>query len=357
MVRVGLCALTLIPDVVGGSETAFRALLRELPKFPDIDPLVYLSKISADAHEDLNHTVVMSYRANRSNRGRLLGMSEATYRGSKIRREMGLDRLDVLHFPFSTMIPTVESVPTVSSILDVQHEYVPQFFSKPEIAYRRLIYGRTARKSDLVIAISHHAADTIHERLGVPRERIRVIYLGADPQTFSPGPEARKPFLLYPANNWPHKNHQRLYEALMILRRTHPELELVITGSGHVGTELPEGVIARGRVSTPELVRLYRTASALVYPSLYEGFGLPVIEAMSTGCPVASSNVSSLPEVCGDAAMLFDPNSVEGIVEAVDRLLSDPAPYVARGLERAPMFTWEKTAAAHVDVYRELAQR
>jgi glycosyltransferase involved in cell wall biosynthesis len=82
-----------------------------------------------------------------------------------------------------------------------------------------------------------------------------------------------------------------------------------------------------------------------------------VIEAMSTGCPVASSNVSSLPEVCGDAAMLFDPYSVEGIVEAVERLLADPAPYVARGLERAPLFTWEKTAAAHVDVYRELAQR
>ena len=355
MVRVGICALTLIPDVVGGSETAFRALLRELPKFPEVDPLVFLSKIGADAHEDLNHAVIQAYRANRSNRGRLLGMSEATYMGSKIRREMQLDRLDVLHFPFSTMVPTVESVPTVSSILDVQHEYIPEFFSKPEIAYRRLIYGRTARKSDLVIAISHHAADTLHDRLGVPRERIRVIYLGSDPAIFSPSDLKREPFLLYPANNWPHKNHQRLFEAFAVLRCSRPDLKLVLTGQGHVGTPLPEGVVARGRVSLPELVRLYRTASALVYPSLYEGFGIPVIEAMSTACPVASSNTSSLPEVCGDAAVMFDPYSVEAMVDAVDRLLADPLPYVERGLIRAPQFTWAKTAAAHVEVYRELA--
>ena len=357
MVRVGLCALTLIPDVVGGSETAFRALLRELPKFPDIDPLVYLSKISADAHEDLPHDVIMRYRANRSNRGRFLGMSEATFAGGQIRKEMKLDRIDVLHFPFSTMIPTVTSVPTISSILDVQHEFIPQFFSAPEIAYRKLIYGRTARKSDRVIAISHHAADTIHERLGVPRERIRVIYLGSDPATFSPGDEQRESFLLYPANNWPHKNHARLYEALAILRRDRPELRLVITGSGHVGMPLPEGVEARGRVSTPELVRLYRTASAMVYPSLYEGFGLPVIEAMGTACPVAAANTSSLPEVCGDAAVLFDPTSAEAIAEGVTRLLADPAPYVERGLARAPLFTWHKCATEHVALYRELAQR
>jgi glycosyltransferase involved in cell wall biosynthesis len=355
VVRVGICALTLIPEVVGGSETAFRALLRELPKFPDVEPLVYLSKVSADAHEDLNHNVIQTYRANRSDRGRVLGMSEAAYVGGKVRREMQLDRVDVVHFPFSTMIPTIDDKPTVSSILDVQHEYIPEFFSKPEIAYRRLIYGRTARKSTLVIAISEHAATTIHERLGVPRERIRVIYLGSDPSTFFPLDGPREPFLLYPANNWPHKNHQRLFEAFAILRRSRPDLRLVLTGQGHVGTPLPDGVVARGRVSLPELVRLYRTASALVYPSLYEGFGIPVIEAMSTACPVASSNASSLPEVCGDAAVLFDPYSPEAIAEGVERLLANPRPYVERGLERAPLFTWEKTAAAHVAVYRELA--
>ena len=100
----------------------------------------------------------------------------------------------------------------------------------------------------------------------------------------------------------------------------------------------------------------FRASRDFLVPALRDlGFGIPVIEAMSTACPVASSNSSSLPEVCGDAAVLFDPYSPEAIAEGVERLLADPAPYVSRGLARAPMFTWEKTAAAHVAVYEELA--
>ncbi len=354
MIRVGISALTLIPGVVGGSETAYRAILRELHQHPDVLPHVYLPKIAPAAAEGHAYSVIQSYPASTSTPGRLLAMGTSLVVGGRIRREMRLDQLDVLHFPFSTMIPRVMSVPTVTSILDVQHEYLPEFFSKPELAYRKLIYGRSARDSTLVIAISHHAANAIHERLHVPRERIRVIYLGADPAIFSPGNLERESFLLYPANNWPHKNHQRLFEAFAVLRRDNPSLRLVLTGSKHYGQVLPTGVEARGRVSTAELVRLYRTAAALVYPSLYEGFGMPVIEAMGTGCPVASSNASSLPEICGDAAVLFDPTSAEAIADAVTTLLRDPAPYVARGLERAPQFTWARCADAHVAVYREL---
>jgi glycosyltransferase involved in cell wall biosynthesis len=129
----------------------------------------------------------------------------------------------------------------------------------------------------------------------------------------------------------------------------------VLTGSLHFNMRLPPGVESRGRVSTDELVRLYRTAAALVYPSLYEGFGMPVIEAMSTGCPVASSNASSLPEVCGDAAELFDPKSVENMVHAVQAVLDDPEPYVRRGFVNASRFTWRRCADQHVAVYRELA--
>jgi glycosyltransferase involved in cell wall biosynthesis len=110
----------------------------------------------------------------------------------------------------------------------------------------------------------------------------------------------------------------------------------------------------RGRVAGDELVRLYRTAAAVVYPSLYEGFGLPTVEAMACGCPVACSNAGSLQEVVGDAARLFDPTSAEAIAEAVDEVLSEPAPWAARGLERAAGFTWEACAWAHDAVYLEL---
>jgi glycosyltransferase involved in cell wall biosynthesis len=352
---VGVSALTLVPGVVGGSETAYRALLRAYHAIDDLDVRVFLPSIAADAAEGHAYSVIRSYPASRSTAGRLAAMATALAAGGRIRREMRLDRLDVLHFPFSTMIPPVEAVPTVTSILDVQHEAIPEFFSRAELAYRRRVYGSTARRSTAVIAISQHAADAIHEHLGVPRDRIRVIHLGVDTATFTPGTAPRSDFLLYPANWWPHKNHGRLFEALALLRRADPDLRLVLTGSGHPTGGFPPGVESLGRVSTERLVELYRTAAALVYPSLYEGFGMPVVEAMATGCPVACSNTSSLPEVAGDAAVLFDPTSPEAIAAGVRRVLDSPRPFTTRGLERAARFTWERSAAAHAALYRELA--
>ncbi|MEP6893442.1 MAG: glycosyltransferase, partial [Gaiellaceae bacterium] len=114
------------------------------------------------------------------------------------------------------------------------------------------------------------------------------------------------------------------------------------------------GVRALGRVSGDELARLYRTAAALVFPSLYEGFGQPPIEAMACGCPVACSSAASLPEVCGEAARLFDPRSVEEMIDAVEEVLLHSATWRERGLRHAAGFTWEATARAHDEVYREL---
>ncbi len=357
MIRVGISALTLVPGVVGGSENAYRALLREYHRHPEIAPRVFLPKIAPDAAEGHAYSVIQSYPASTSTPGRLYAMGSSLALGGRIRREMRLDELDVLHFPFSTMIPRVTSVPTVTSILDVQHEYLPEFFSKPEFAYRKLIYGRSARDGDLVIAISEHAKQTLVERLHVPADRVRVIHLGADLAVFTPSDEPREEFLFYPANRWPHKNHERLFEAFAILRRTRPDLRLVLTGSGHEGHTVPDGVDVLGRVPTEQLVHLYRTAAALVYPSLFEGFGIPVVEAFATGCPVAAADTSSIPEVAGDAAILFDPTSAEAMAAAVESLLAAPQPYVARGLARASRFTWSASAEAHIAVYNELAQR
>jgi glycosyltransferase involved in cell wall biosynthesis len=357
MVRVGISALTLIPGVVGGSETAYRALLQQFHQHPEIQPRVFLPKIAPDAAEGHAYSVIQSYAASTSTPGRLYAMGSSLALGGRIRREMRLEDLDVLHFPFSTMIPRVTSIPTVTSILDVQHEYLPEFFSKPELAYRKLTYGRSARDSDLVITISEHAKHTLIERLGTPEQRVRVIHLGADLKTFTPSDQAREEFLFYPANRWQHKNHGRLFEAFEILRTTRPDLRLVLTGSGHEGHPVPTGVEVLGRVPLEELVHLYRTAAALVYPSLFEGFGIPIVEAFATNCPVAAGNTSSIPEVAGDAAVLFDPASAESIAEGVERILADPTPYVQRGRERARTFTWETSCQKHIEVYRELAQR
>jgi glycosyltransferase involved in cell wall biosynthesis len=318
--------------------------VRALGRVRELDYRVFLPRIAADV-DGLPAELVPEYRASRSMPGRIAAMSYAAlWRRPLLRR---FEEMEAMHFPLSVMLPPLSTPPAVTSILDVQHEFFPEFFPRAELTYRKVVYLRTARRSRLVITISEHAAGAIRERLAVPRTRLRPIHLGIDHERFRPGPEEREDFLLYPARPWPHKNHARLFEALKLL----PGKRLVLTG--YEGS-VPERVESLGRVSPDELASLYRRAAALVFPSLYEGFGQPPLEAMACGCPVACSDRTSLPEVVGDAARLFDPESPQAIAEAVRDVLAAPEEWGEKGLARAATFTWETTARAHEDVYREL---
>jgi glycosyltransferase involved in cell wall biosynthesis len=352
-VQVGLSLLTLVPGVVGGIETYARALVRALHRSDALTYEVLLPAVAPDAGDGLPSRVVASYRAGRSRARRVAAMAAAAALPGRVRSEMGLGRLGVIHFPLNVMLPPVDHPRAVTTVFDVQHELFPRFFSPAERAYRRIVYGWTFRKSRLIITGSDYVARHLVERRRLPPARVRVIPLGLDHERFTPGRAAREPFLLYPANRWPHKNHARLLEAFARVRRRRPEMRLVLTGSGHRVRAEP-GVAVRGHVSLEELARLYRTAAALVFPSLYEGFGQPPLEAMACGCPVAASRAASLPEVCGDAAAYFDPTSVDDIADTILRVLEAPADLVERGLERARRFTWETCARGHERVYREL---
>ncbi len=307
---VGISLLTLVPGLSGGSETYARELCRALGRVGGLRYRVFLPEIATDAADGLPWTIVGRYRSSRSMPGRIAAMSLAAARAGALRRDLEVDRLDAIHFPLSIMLPPVGRPAAATTVLDLQHEEHPEFFGRAELAYRRVVYGWTIKRSRIVITISEHARQTLLER-------------------------------------------HRL-EAFGLLRRERPGLRLVLTGEGDYGT-LPDGVEARGRVSTEALADLYRRAAALVFPSLYEGFGMPLVEAMACGCPVASSNATSLPEVAGGAARLFDPRDPEDIAGAVDDVLRDPDPWIARGLERAQAFTWDACALAHDDVYRELS--
>jgi glycosyltransferase involved in cell wall biosynthesis len=354
-VPVGISLLTLVPGISGGSETYARELCRALARVGTLEYRAFVPPIAADAGDGLETDVVTGYRASRSMPGRIAAMSLAAARPGPLRRALGLERLDAIHFPLSVMLPPVDAPPAAATVLDLQHEEHPEFFGRAELAYRKAVYGWTIRRSRIVITISEHARETLIERHGLAPERVRAIHLAVDPERFTPGdapPEA--PYLLYPARPWRHKNHARLYEAFALLRRERPELRLVLTGEGDYGA-LPDGVERRGRVSANELVALYRGAAAVVFPSLYEGFGMPVVEGMATGTPVAAARATSIPEVAGDAARLFDPLDPEDIARAVDDVLRNPAPWIERGLERAKLFTWDANARAHDEVYRELS--
>jgi glycosyltransferase involved in cell wall biosynthesis len=349
--RVGLSLLTLVPGISGGSEVYARELTRALARVGEHTYEALVPTIAADAADGLPTTVATGYRASTRTMGRLRAMGLAAVRPGALRE--ALEAADVVHYPLTVPVPSVRR-PTVVTLLDTQHLDLPSLFSPGERAFRRVAYDRAARRADRVAVISDWVRERAIEQLGLAPERVRTIHLAVDHARFSPDPTIRRdPFLLYPARPWPHKNHARLLEAFAAVRTRRPELRLVLTGHGHDAGSLPPGVEVRGSVGPDELVELYRTAAALVFPSLYEGFGLPPIEAMACGCPVAASNAGSLPEVCGDAAVLFDPADVEAIADGIETSLVRADDLSALGIVRAAGFTWEAAARAHDELYAE----
>jgi glycosyltransferase involved in cell wall biosynthesis len=349
---VGISLLTLVPGVLGGSERYARELVRGLARVGELEYRVLTPTIAPEAGDGLPSRTIHSYRANRSTTGRIAAMSLALAAPGPIRRQAGADELRCVHYALTTRIPPL-GPPEVVTLQDLQHELFPRFFTRAERAYRRLLYHGAVTRSRLVIVPTEHTLETVVERLGVDAARIRVIPYGVDHQRFAPSARAREAFIIYPANRWPHKNHARLFEAFALIRRERPDLRLVLTGSGH-DSGAPPGVETRGYVSDAELAELYATASALVFPSLYEGFGLPPLEAMASGCPVAAAEAGSLPEVCGDAARYFDPTAPAEIAQAVLDVVASPEDWSSRGIRRAAEFTWDRAAHAHEAVYREL---
>jgi len=347
-VRVGLSLLTLIPGISGGSETYARELARALVRIGTHDYLALVPPLAPDAGEGLPTIVAERYSSSTTTAGRLRAMGAAALRPAHLRSL--LNGVDVVHFPLTVPVPR-PTKPHVITLHDVQHLDLPDLFPRGERLFRKLAYDRASRRATEVIVVSEFVRERVVERLGLDPERVHAIWLGVDHDRFTPSPGVeREPLLLYPARPWPHKNHARLLDAFAEIRRRRPELRLLLTGAGHDPRSLPDGVEARS-VSGTELVDLYRRAACLVFPSLYEGFGLPPVEAMACGCPVAAAAAGSLPEVCGDAAVLFDPLDSEAIAAGVDEALARSAELGERGLRRAATFTWDETARAHDRVY------
>ena len=263
----------------------------------------------------------------------------------------------MVHFPFTVPVPRpARNQAMVQTLLDVQHLDLPHLFSRAELAFRARYYEGAARRADSVITISEFARQRMVELLGLDPAKIHVAHLAVDADAFTPFTGEREPFVLYPARGWPHKNHARLVEAMAIVRTSHPELRLVLTGGGldALGA-LPDWVDSRGLVDRRELLSLYRSASVLAFPSLYEGFGLPPLEAMASGLPVAASDAGSIPEVVGDAAELFDPLDPASIADGIMRALGRSADLTVAGLERVRQFSWVQCRDVHARVYQEVA--
>jgi glycosyltransferase involved in cell wall biosynthesis len=354
---VALSMLTLVPGGMGGSETYARALSEQLVGLPGIDVTAFVPSAAAGFSRGVPEVQIPGLYAGQTNVDRLRTLVGANLLAPRIRRAMAGN--DVVHFPFTVPAPRPSRrQASVQSLLDVQHLELPHMFSKTELAYRRLFYEGYARRADAVITISHFAKRRMVELLGIAADRIHVAQLGVDTSRFTANLGTRENFILYPARGWAHKNHAALIKAVEIQRLRNPELRLVLTGGGlDVLGALPDWVDRRGLVSEAELLELYRTAGAMIFPSLYEGFGLPPLEAMASGCPVAVSTAGSLPEVVGDAAVTFDATDPAAIAEAIEETFRRSAELSAAGLVQVTKFTWQSCRDVHIDAYRQAQER
>ena len=361
----------MFPGRIGGSETYVRGLLGafEAGFGPDRATVLASSRSEVAARSFESDTVsvevVDTYWPGDSDPTRLLAMMAARVSPRRIARGVP-EGLDLIHFPVTVPIPSLPGIPRVVSLADVQHHDMPELFSPAERAYRRWAYDRAAQDADQVVTISSFSAERIADRLGIPRERISAIHHGIDHSRFNPsGPQSTIPglphrYVYYPANAWPHKNHERLIAAFSEV--ADPDLWLVLSGSLHKplnGNGHPR-VLHLGHVPADQVAGLYRAAAAVIFPSLYEGFGFPPIEAMACGCPVAASDIGAVAEVCDDAALLFDPDDRDAITRAISAVSSDHALRAQlreKGLAHASRFTWKSAAERHVEVYRKALDR
>lgn len=353
--EVALSMLTLVPGAMGGSETYARELTRQLATSDEVAATAYVPRNAAGFSAGIPEVVVDTVRTGASTSERLRAVVAASTRARSA--APGLATARVVHFPFTIPVPRPRAGQAfVQTLLDVQHLDLPQLFGRAELAFRRRYYEGAAARADAVITISEFAKQRMIELLRLPAERIRVAHLGVDADSFTPNEGPRDEFVLYPARGWKHKNHARLIEAMRAVRTERPGMRLVLTGGGlDTLGELPEWVEVRGLVSGEELRELYRRAAVLAFPSLYEGFGLPPLEAMASGCPVAATAAGSVPEVCGDAAVLFDPEDPSAIASGILSALDRSVELSALGLQQVRLFTWERCRDAHLETYRSVA--
>jgi glycosyltransferase involved in cell wall biosynthesis len=292
--------------------------------------------------------------------------------------------LDVLHVPSYRRLLWRRPCALVATIHDLAPFRLPKKYDWARMVYGRVVVRQLAHRQDEIVAVSRTTAADIREFFQIPAEKITVIHNGLDHSRFSPEGRddagaliaqrhgLRPPFFLYVARlEHPAKNHARLIAAFNRFKTQAPSpWQLVLAGSDWHGAAVIHDLVRRspfapdirtlGFVGDAELPLWYRAAGAFVYPSLFEGFGLPPLEAMACGCPVLASSDGAVGEVCGGAAACADPRDVADLTAQMTRLATDPKlreRLREAGLQRVRQFDWQQTAAATLEIYARAARR
>jgi glycosyltransferase involved in cell wall biosynthesis len=358
---IGFVVATLVRGKMGGTEVFADELLPRISDQLDsskIRIVQYLAKTEKPFPIDSEIIRLNTISQSTSALSRMMNYVVLRFLSRKKPNE------SIAFYPFTASIPPARKhTKTVILIHDIQHREIPGNFSFFQKFYRRLTYENPAKKADAVVVISNSTKSSIERFLGIPPERITIIYPGIDHTFFTlhTNQQLSRPtesFLYYPARGLAHKNHATLFNAVEQVREFFPNLKLVLSGADQdfLG-KLPDFVIHEGHVTRERVRELYWGATAVVFPSLFEGFGFPPLEAMASGCPVVVSSAGSLPEVCGNAAIIVDPSSPESIAEGIKNALTKPERLIEKGLEQSKKFDWDVSARKYVDLFSNLSSR
>ncbi len=361
--RLGVNGLYLIPGGVGGTEIYLRCLLAGLAEIDAVNEYhVFTNRETGADLVPKRHNFVWEPQPVRAASRPWRILWEQTALPLAVAR-LGLDAL----FNPGFTAPLFCGRPQVTVFHDLQHKRRPEYFRWFDLPFWRFLLFWSAHVSRTVIAVSDATAADLKSVYRLPETRVRVVAEGVDPEMFSVAcrraPEA---LLLCVSTLHPHKNLDRLLEAFAAFRRRRPEFRLAICGLHGFFTKrlfelrdalgLGDAVDMPGWIPREELYRMYARAWAFVYPSRFEGFGLPVLEALAAGVPAACSDIEPLAGIAGDAALRFDPCDTAGMTEALVRIAEDEPlrrRLAEEGPRRAAEFSWRAAAEGTLESIRE----
>lgn len=392
-IKLAIDVRWMIPGLAGGIENVARSFINELIQTDHHN--LYTLLLNPQCHFNLNHhNNIQAFSETTFDliKKRFHLLRSALY--SKLRIEhlyspdimnlrflRELDAELVYSFP-GYIRPDLYPLPNILMVPDIQHEFLPEFFHEKVLEERRRVYGDSINNAVHLCAISEFTRQTLIDKLHIKPQHITTILLSADP-IFSPAPKPNDQailaqyhlktadYLFFPAHTWHHKNHLAAIKALQILRDKYALKPLLICTGGKreaqpyiekfiAETGLQNQVRFLGYCSRESIPALYRGAKALIYPSLFEGFGMPVLEAMKSGCPVICSNTTSLPEIAGEAAILIDPNDHEAMADAISNVIKNQDLITSLqtcGLQQAAKFSWQKHTAETLAVFKQVHQQ
>lgn len=370
--KIGFNTLSENPYAPSGAQGFYINLMRELSHVgKEHTFFLFVSKANQHLFGPYEMGNVQKVVFPHSNERKKLRVLTEHFRFAPIIKRHGIE---VLNTGVAPLLCPCKLVVTMKTM----HVYTnPHQLPLSTVLYRRMIYHWTVRRADVIISNSQSFTADLRRYLKVPDSKIRLVYEALDHTLFSPiGDKSsldselstlriRRPFILFVSSLWPYKNAETLIDAFAIFVKRHPEYMLAIVGYAREESYLrklaertqkhgvAESVVFTGGLSHEKLARLYQTASVFVYPSLYETFGLTILEAMACGCPVITSNVSAMPEIADDAAIFFDPRRSDELCDKIEKVVTDKTLHhelISKGLRRAAEFTWEKTAQRTLDV-------